>query len=162
MENKTIIIVDSYGKVMTDTSLTPDETHDKIIYRMFKDFLDKLTEEEKNVVAKLLPTDDFENSYLKNIFLVTYYLNMMIIAENIEWMAVFLPRDITRIQEEYYLKNYDTGNYLYQSCYFFDKDNDYQVSEINDLLHPIETIERIKEQISKICQETESQKTRKA
>ena len=87
---------------------------------------------------------------------------MMIIAENIEWMAVFLPRDITRIQEEYYLKNYDTGNYLYQSCYFFDKDKNFQVGEINDFLHPKESIERIKKQISKICQETESQKTRKA
>lgn len=47
MGSKTIIVVDPYGNVMTDSSLTEDETHDKIIYRMFKDFLNKLTEEEK-------------------------------------------------------------------------------------------------------------------
>ena len=161
MGNKKIIIIDPYGNVMTGSSLTETETHDDIIYRMFKDFLDSLTKEERDEVAKLLPTAHFEDSFLKNIFLVSYYLDTMIITENLEWLAVFLPRKISQIQEEYYLSQY-AQNYPYQSCYYFDKDKNFQVGEINDFLHPKESIERIKKQISKICQETESQKTRKA
>lgn len=151
--NKTLICIDYFGNVQVIPSESPEITHDELAYNFYKEFLDKLTEEEIKKVADISGIKDFYDFPLKNIMLIVYYLNTLIVTENTEWLAFILPFKISNYQYTYIMENYEKSN-IYFSCYYFNKNKNFALDEINDFLHPVRSKIQILNLVKEIYEET--------
>lgn len=113
---KEVLCIGVDGRVLSETS--EYLIHDKIIYEMFKEVLDGLSEMEKDTIKTATKLNNFEDSLLKNGATISFWLKELVIYDSKDRVLIIIPPQPNKKQFDYFCSNYLEVNKRTLAFYF--------------------------------------------